>query len=293
MFNEINNIIPEKIFMEERKNMKLSKKRNYFKVDETFEMDTFEVYNLVLSGKLKRFPNGFMDRNVAKVLVRSIIIDELKFSREDICKKFNFEILKQYCLGGTSKYFDSIYDGINHIFNDLYPDNPIMQWELNKVHPEFWVDVKNRINFITWIAEKENINIFNVEEAKKITAVLVNGYGGSKPLKVAGGLHRLILDVPGVTYKEWEFLKINSWTEDKVIIATKWLIEVVLQWEHEKAASDICAKIFYDNNLGGMLSKYCLNSPARALQIAYPGEYTEEELLNGLYKRRLKARMEK
>ncbi|MEG1705728.1 MAG: hypothetical protein RR290_04065 [Clostridia bacterium] len=264
------------------------------KREKIVDLDVFEVYNRVTTGVFLRFPNNYMDKNIAKILVRSIIIDKLHFTRKDICEKFNFEILKKYHLGGTSKYFDSIFDGVDYMFNDLYLDNPIMEWELHKVYPKFWEDIQNRIRYINWVAEKENIDIFDIKEAKKITAVIISKkYRGSKAMKAAGGLHRLIMDVPGVKYKEWQFIKISNWTEEKVIIATRWLVEEVLQWNHEKVANDISAKIFYDNNLRGMLSNFCENSPAKALKIAYPGAYTNEELLKGLYKRRINTRMQK
>ena len=51
-------------------------------------------------------------------------------------------------------------------------------------------------------------------------------------------------------------------------------IEEKLKWTKEEVINNITVQIFYDNDLGGLLSKYCGNSPLKALQIAYPGEYT-------------------
>ena len=75
-------------------------------------------------------------------------------------------------------------------------------------------------------------------------------------------------------FHEWDTIKVGAWSKEKVIIAVRWLIEEKLKWSYEEVYNNISASIFYKNNLGGMLSKFCNNSPLIALQIAYPGKYT-------------------
>lgn len=55
----------------------------------------------------------------------------------------------------------------------------------------------------------------------------------------------------------------NYWTLDKAILATKWLIDNVLNWDLEKVFKKITNIHFIENNLGGLLK--CLNIGAKTL----------------------------
>jgi hypothetical protein len=100
-------------------------------------------------------------------------------------------------------------------------------------------------------------------------------------LKKSEGLHSSIILASGNIYKEWQFIKINVWTDDKVIEAVKWLIEEKLKWSKEEVCKNLTAETFYDNDLGGLLSKACGNSPIVALSKAYPCVYKKEDLERG------------
>ena len=45
--------------------------------------------------------------------------------------------------------------------------------------------------------------------------------------------------------------------------------------QKDEVVDKISARVFYAYDLGGMLCKHCNHSPIKALQIAYPGEYTK------------------
>ncbi|MDD2376960.1 MAG: hypothetical protein PHD15_06005 [Clostridia bacterium] len=248
------------------------------KSDYWIKLKPIKVYRAVVNGKLKKFPNNYMTKDIAETLVKSVIIDQLKFSREDICKKLNFKLLSKHHLGGVRKLFnDSLYSTINYVFKD----EEICEWELNKVFPKFWDAKENRVRFILWIAKKEKLDITKIEDARKFNANLIIRYGGSKMLKKSIGLHSIINEATDNLYKEWQFVKINVWTEEKVLEAVKWLIEEKLKWSEEEVCNSLTAKIFYDNDLGGLLSKTCGNSPIKALEKAYPGRYKKENLIRG------------
>ena len=248
------------------------------KGDYWIKQQPLDVYFAIVKGKLKKFPRNYMTKEIAKTLVTYVVITELKFSRGDICKKLNFPLLSEHHLGGVRKLFeDCLYSTINYVFED----EKILEWELNKVPPKFWESKENRVRFILWLAKKEGLDITKIEDAKKIKTNLIRYHGGSKILKKSKGLHSIINEAVGNLYKEWQFVKINTWTDEKVLEAIKWLIEEKLKWNEEQVCNNLIAKTFYDNDLGGLLSKTCGNSPIVALERAYPGKYKKENLIRG------------
>jgi len=247
------------------------KRRKSSELDYT-KLSSIDVYNYVVAGKLLKFPNGFVTPSNMKEILREVILNRLKFTREDICQKLSYSYLKKIHLGGSRKAFDT---NIFKLITYCFPEMNIKYWELNKVQNSFWENENNRKEFMLWLAEKESIDVTSIDSLKKIDARLIQKYGGSKPLKFGGGLYSLILLIAKVEVKEWQVIKMRVWTEAKVKAAVKWLVEEQLKWTHEDVVNKISAKIFYEYDLGGLLSKYCDHSPIRALQVAYPGEYTK------------------
>lgn len=244
---------------------------SYTKIDWNL-LDPIDVWNSVLQGELKVFPNNYLDKDICKKLIRTLVIDQLHLSREEILK-VNWKFLAKYKLGGTRKFLTGgIYGAINFCF----PELKIKEWELPNVTKRFWNSQENRTRFVKWVANKENLSLSKMSDIRKFSSDLFISYGGSKALKYAGSLYNLLK--PAVSkeldFHEWNLVKINTWNEEKTIKAVRWLIEEKLKWSHEEVYNNISASVFYKNDLGGMLSKFCNNSPLKALQIAYPGEYS-------------------
>ena len=239
-------------------------KRDYFK------MDPIEVWNLVRSGKLKVFPNNYLDKEICKILVRQLIINEEKMSREEILN-IDQNFFSKHNLGGVRKFFESkIYKVLMYSF----PELDIKPWELKKASPGIWKDINIRNDFVKAIAKEENIDLNKIEDIQKFSAVMIQNHGGSKALTYAGGLFKLIEPVIPSDIHEWQVFKVSKWDKEKAVTAVKWLIESKLKWNHEEVYNNISASIFYKYDLGGMLSKFCNNSPLQALNLAYPNEYT-------------------
>ncbi len=231
-----------------------------------------EVYDHLVAGTILKFPNGYINKQNMKELLREVILNRHKLSREDICNKLSYEYLKKHNLGGSRKAFDSnMYKLISYCF----PEFQIKQWELRKVSDGFWEDENNRKEFMEWVCEKENINVDSLEDLKRIDARMIQKHGGSKALRYGGGLYNLITLIAETEVKEWQVIKMPVWTKQKVAYAVKWMIEEKLKWSEEDVIRKISASIFYEYDLGGLLSKYCDHSPIRALQVAYPGQYTK------------------
>ena len=241
------------------------------KIDTTF-LTPLEVYSLVVNGDLKKFPNGYITKESMKEILRQVILEKLHMSREEICHTISYPYLRKYKLGGTRRAFNS---SIFSLITYCFPEFDIRYWELNKVEDGFWEKEKNRKEFMIWLAEKEGIYLNSIHDLTKINAKLIQKYGGSKAIKYGGGVYELIKLVAEVDVKEWQVIKMPVWTEEKVRNAVKWLVEERLKWTKEQVVDGISANVFYDNDLGGMLKRYCNHSPLRALQIAYLGEYTK------------------
>lgn len=247
------------------------RRRKSSKLDYT-KLTPVEVYNHVLKGTLLTFPNGYVTPENMKPIIREVILNRNKLTREEICDKVNTTYLREYNLGGAIKAFRTkIYELISYCF----PEFDIKPWELTKLNNGFWKEEKNRKDFMLWLAEKESIDLESIDSLKRIDARLVQKYGGSKPLQYGGGLYNLILLIAKVDVKEWQVIKMRVWTEEKAKEAVKWLIEEQLNWSYDEVVEKISARVFYKHNLGGLLLKYCNHSPLKALQIAYPGVYTK------------------
>lgn len=239
-------------------------KRDYSK------MRPIDVYNLVATGELKKFPNNYLDKENIKEIVRYMILGVYGYSREDVLQKIDHKFFQDIYLGGARKFFETKdYLLISYCF----PEWDIKPWEYNKsVSNNFWLDKENQKAFVIWIAEKEGFELIDKDSFKKITAQVINKYGGSKAMKHAGGTYNLLNSVYPNRYKEWEITKVASWNKEKAISAIKWLIEERLKLNKE----DVCnlkVKDFEDNDLDGMLQKYCHHSIMYALNLAYPGVY--------------------
>lgn len=242
------------------------KKVNYF------EMPTLDVYNMVLKGELKKFPNNYLDKNTVKELVRYVVLSQCKYTREDVIEKLNHKFFQERLLGGARIPFDKCE---NEMIIYCFPEWNIKHWELRKTSPKFWMQPKNQKDFVLWVAEKEGIDLATKEGLRSFTVAHVQKYGGHKAIKYAGGMFELLNTVNCNKYQEWEITKVASWSDEKIVQATKWLIEKKLKYTPEQVCN-IKVADFQKYNLDGMLQKGCNHSILYALDLTYPGKYTRD-----------------
>lgn len=235
-----------------------------------FSEDPIVVWKTVREGtELKVFPNNYLNKDTAKLLIRELLLKELKLSRDEMLS-INYRFLSNYKLGGTRKFFDN---NITDLLIYCFPEFKFHPWEVTKSQPHMWEDENIRSGFIRWVAEKENIDLTNIKDISRFSAIMIQNYGGSKALKYGNGLFELIKPVISPEIKEWQVFKVNKWDKDKAIKAVKWLIEEQLKWSYQDVYEKLTAKVFYKNNLGGLLSKFCHNSPYEAFNLAYPNVF--------------------
>lgn len=236
---------------------------------DTTNLTDIEVYFNVISGKFKKFPNNFLDKETCKNILRYVCLNANHMSREDICN-INQDFLFKNYIGSFRKKFN--YD-VFSLVQYSFPEFDFKRWEAAKVPSNFWYNKENQKDFVLWVAQKEHLDLTNLDDVCKMKSKMLMSYGGARAIRAAGGTFELISTVTGDTFKEWEVLKVDVWTESKSIEAVKWLIEERLCWNDEQVKAQLTANIFRTNNLGGLLKNYCNNSPIAAINLAYPGKF--------------------
>ena len=72
---------------------------SYKKVDWNL-LKPIDVWYAVWTGKIKVFPNNYLDKDICKELIRTLVIDELHLSCKEILE-INFKFLANYKPGRT------------------------------------------------------------------------------------------------------------------------------------------------------------------------------------------------
>ena len=70
-------------------------------------LDPLSMYRMLLQGKLKTFPNNYLDQKSIKIMVRHLILTLHNYTREDVLTKVNHAFLQENCLGGAKKFFNN------------------------------------------------------------------------------------------------------------------------------------------------------------------------------------------
>lgn len=250
-------------------------KKKYVKRDYT-KMTSIDVYKLVCSGELKKFPDNYLDLEVIKEISRHVILNVYNFSREDICKKINRKFLSKNYMGSFIRRFQN--NTLGYI-NYCFPEFNIKGWEITKTKSDFWENKNNQRDFMLYLFEELNVDPKSKEDLRRVTARDIIKYGGSDALKKTDGYFSLIQTVTKDRFKEWEIIKIRAWNVDKAKIAVKWLVEEKLSLD-KVGACNITVKDFRDNNLDGMLQKVFNHSILTALNTTYGDIYYREGIRN-------------
>ena len=197
------------------------KRRKYVKRNYA-DMSPMEVYDIVRTRELKKFPNNYLDKDTIKEIVRYVFLKELKLTREQILAKVDHKFLMELYMGGFRKFFDmKDYKVISYAL----PEMDLRAWEFTKVEPGFWENKENQKEFLLWVMAKEKLNPASKEDLRKLTARIVINYGGSRILKAEPDFYRVLSVVVEDKFKEWEIMKVRVWKEEKVRAAVKWLVE--------------------------------------------------------------------
>ena len=129
--------------------------------------DVVYIYNLILNGKLKSFPNGISKHKHYKLILMKHILDNiLQWGYTEICNNFDMNILEDHKLSTIIKIKDS-----KELIMEIYPQYNIKHWEFKKhaTFPHsFWEDENNKIDALHWLKNKLMVdkNIMTVSDLK-------------------------------------------------------------------------------------------------------------------------------
>lgn len=108
------------------------------KVDTTF-MSPVEVYNVVLSGELKRFPDRYWEKpeslQYAYEILKFLFEEVLNFNMDDIKQTVTVDIFRQHRLSGMLEvvFNKNPYAAVNHVYPGV-----LKPWELLHTPHNFW-----------------------------------------------------------------------------------------------------------------------------------------------------------
>ena len=129
-----------------------------FKIDFAY-LDDIEIYELLLQGRISSFPSGFWSnrsteetKDVAIKLLKYLIDERLKFSKEDVKRELSKMFLIKYKLHTASKLFGR--SAIRYIIC-TYPEGQHQPWQFmhDKVPQSYWTQEENRISALKYTFE--------------------------------------------------------------------------------------------------------------------------------------------
>ncbi|MBQ3422031.1 MAG: hypothetical protein IJH34_10255 [Romboutsia sp.] len=243
--------------------------------EEISKMDAVDVYKLLLTNRIGRFPNGFWIRPDAidnaikctKYLMENI----LKLSDEEIKEKLTYNLFRENklkgmlmtCFGGSP--FKCI--------QTTYPEKNFKPWEFNMAPLNYWQDINNSIEATKWLIEtKLRFTDDEIKEKLNVKLFQQNGLGGMLGISFNGSPYNAINTAyPEKNIKPWEFKIVPQgyWTKKTGIEATKWLIEDKLKLSDEEIKEQLSQNLFIDNGLYGMLKHSFNGSPFDAISSTY------------------------
>lgn len=124
-------------------------------------LEDIEIYELLLQGGIHNFPLGFWAnrsveeaKEVAVKLLKYLIDEKLKYSKEDVKREVSKMFLIKYKLHTASKLFGR--SAIRYILC-AYPQAGYKPWQFkhDKVPQSYWTHEENRINALKYVFEVE------------------------------------------------------------------------------------------------------------------------------------------
>lgn len=239
-----------------------------------------EIYKLVLSGELKKFPIRTWNQpdsvEFAAEILRYLIENIFKWNDDEIIKKYSATILRKNKLSGLlAEVFDnSPYQALNAAYPGRFEkwDKYISKkhWSKEKIikTAKWLFEVK-----LKWSDEeiKKNFTLKTLKE-NDLKSLCECELDYCSPWKIIN------LAYPG-RFKEWELASTpkNYWTIETGILAVKWLFEEKLSWSEDLIKKNLSVKVFTENGLRGLLRSIFKDSPFRAIDAAYPNRFDSKD----------------
>jgi hypothetical protein len=247
------------IFMDKCKKIKYS------------NLSDIELYELVLNGNIRTFPSGFWvdkgkeeARDVAKKLLRFLLIEKLKFTKEDIKNEVSKKFISKNMLHTASKLFGR--SSIRYVIESI-PELGIQPWQFknDKVPYKYWTQEDKRINALRYLFEVElNWSMDDVKE--KLTWDILKEHGLLSLRCYYPNLWEVFKAAYDVSVEPWEMLNSSvppyTWkSHENRVKAIKWLIG-----KQNSELNRIDRKTFARYGLSSLLSEYYGDNAKKAIR---------------------------
>lgn len=235
------------------------------------KLSDIELYELVLNGNIRTFPSGFWvyrgkeeARDAAKKLLRFLLIEKLKFTKEDIKNEVSKNFISKYKLHTASKLFGR--SSIRYVIESM-PELGIQPWQFrkDKVPYRYWTKEENRINALRYLFEVElNWSMDDVKE--ELTWDILKEHGLLSLHGYYPNLWEIFKAAYNIDVEPWEMLNssVPSYTwksRENRVKAIKWLIGKL-----NSELNGIDRKTFARYGLSSLLSDYYGDSAKRAIR---------------------------
>ena len=253
------------------------KKKKY----DLLNMEAVEIYKLVLSGAIIRFPKGFWMQPEAKQnaikITKYLLENVLQYTDDDIKTKVDGYTFNNNKLNSM---LNKIYNGSPYeCINSVYPDK-FKQWELSNGPKNFWNKETTKEATKWLLEEKLKYTEEDIKTKVNYNTFKNNGLDGMISRVFNGSVFECINNAYPDKFKEWELSSTprSFWNKDTTKEATKWLLEEKLQYTEEDIKTKVNQYTFKNNGLIGMLHTMFNNSPYECINNVYPNKFKEWEL---------------
>ena len=244
------------------------------------------VYQMVLDGTIGKFPNGFWGMPENKVYkaqcIRYLIEVRLKWSREQVCKGFSLELLRNNKLGTLCSKKHGMGSHWS-LLDNAYPGE-FKPWELARISDNLWTKESVRQALRWMIEDKLGWDLETVKKNMSVEVVCKYNLYGLVVQKYNSCLAMAMVDYYGYDkLKPWELSKAGVptryWNKKTAREAMCWLINDKLKWDIDDVRKNFGAKELIDNKLIGLLGRYGNDSIYDLVKLVYGDDIKQWELV--------------
>jgi hypothetical protein len=244
---------------------------NYKKIDLS-KLNDIEIYELLLEGTITSFPSGFWvnkskeeGKEVSVKLLRYLIIDRLKLSKEDIKQTISKKLITQNKLHTPCKLYHS-RSAIQFVLNAI-PELELSLWQFkeDKVPYGFWTKEENRVSALRNFFEVQmRWSIEDVKERLSWEVLEENGLGTLHTYYPS--LCKILKAAYNVDIDPWEIINSEvpsgTWEDRRNRIqAINWLLN-----KEKFNTSNIDRKTFSKYGLSKLLTEYYCDNVSKAVK---------------------------